>query len=74
MPNYTKFPKEILSNKRRINEDMVRLTDRYSTIIPNKLPPKLKVPWSFTMPCTIGNLYFGKALCKQKAVVEDVQI
>ncbi|KAA3488231.1 Retrovirus-related Pol polyprotein from transposon opus [Gossypium australe] len=29
----------------------------------NKLPPKLKDPMSFTIPCSIGNHYFGKALC-----------
>ena len=29
----------------------------------NKLPPKLKNPGSFTIPCIIENSYFGKALC-----------
>ncbi|XP_062109167.1 uncharacterized protein LOC133819826 [Humulus lupulus] len=27
------------------------------------LPPKLKDPESFTIPCTIGNTYCGMALC-----------
>ncbi|KAA3470737.1 signal transducer and activator of transcription A-like [Gossypium australe] len=29
----------------------------------NKLPPMLKAPKSFTIPCSIGNHYVGKALC-----------
>ncbi|XP_075504480.1 uncharacterized protein LOC142541916 [Primulina tabacum] len=29
----------------------------------NKLPPKLKDPGSFSIPCTIGNSNFNKALC-----------
>ena len=28
-----------------------------------RLPPKLRDPGSFTIPCTIGNSYFEKALC-----------
>ncbi|XP_016699982.1 uncharacterized protein [Gossypium hirsutum] len=30
---------------------------------PNKLPPKLKDPGSFTIPCNIEKSYCGKALC-----------
>ncbi|KAL4354983.1 hypothetical protein GQ457_06G017700 [Hibiscus cannabinus] len=29
----------------------------------NRLPPKLKDPGSFIVPCAIGNHYVGKALC-----------
>ncbi|XP_062093867.1 uncharacterized protein LOC133799894 [Humulus lupulus] len=29
----------------------------------NKLPPKMKDPGSFTIPCTIGDSYSGMALC-----------
>ncbi|XP_058189228.1 uncharacterized protein LOC131306817 [Rhododendron vialii] len=39
------------------------LTEECTAILQNKLPPKLKDPGSFTIPCTIGNSYFGKALC-----------
>ncbi|KAI3467900.1 hypothetical protein Pfo_024563 [Paulownia fortunei] len=51
MPSYVKFMKEIISNKRKLEE--------YET----KLPPKLKDPRSFTIPCTIENSFFNKALC-----------
>ncbi|XP_020249345.1 uncharacterized protein LOC109826740 [Asparagus officinalis] len=57
MPSYDKFLKEILSNKRKLEEyKTVALTEEYSAIIQNKLPPKLKDPGSFSIPCVIGNL------------------
>ena len=64
MPSYVKFMKDILSKKRRLGEfETVALTEECSAILKNKLPPKLKDPGSFTIPCSIGNQYFGKALC-----------
>ena len=59
-----KFMKEILSKKRRFDDfEMVALTAEYSVIIQKKLSPKLKDPESFTIPCTIDNQFFGRALC-----------
>ncbi|PIN17626.1 DNA-directed DNA polymerase [Handroanthus impetiginosus] len=59
-----KFMKDIVSKKRRLGDyEMVALTEEYSAIIQNKLPPKLKDPGSFTMPCTIGTHFSGRALC-----------
>ncbi|GKV46238.1 hypothetical protein SLEP1_g53237 [Rubroshorea leprosula] len=64
MPSYAKFLKEILSNKRKLEEyETVKLTEECSGILQNKLPPKLKDPGSFTIPCTIGNCHFDKVLC-----------
>jgi len=64
MPSYVKFMKEILSNKRKLEEyETVALTEECSAIIQRKLPPKLKDPGSFTIPCSIGNLCIDKALC-----------
>ncbi|GLU07084.1 hypothetical protein SLE2022_240580 [Rubroshorea leprosula] len=64
MPSYAKFLKEILSNKRKLEEyETVKLTEECSAILQNKLPPKLKDPGSFTIPCTIGNCHFDKVLC-----------
>ncbi|KAL2525879.1 Aspartic peptidase [Abeliophyllum distichum] len=64
MPSYTKFMKEILSNKRKLEEhETVMLTEECSALLQNKLPPKLKDPGSFTILCTIGNNCFEKALC-----------
>ncbi|KAL5578416.1 hypothetical protein UlMin_020115 [Ulmus minor] len=64
MPNYVKFMKDMLTKKRRFGEfEIVALTRECSAVLQNKLPPKLKDPGSFTIPCSIGNQYFGKALC-----------
>ena len=64
MPSYAKFLKEILANKRKLEDyETVKLNEECSAILQNKLPPKLKDPGSFTIPCAIGDTYCGKALC-----------
>ena len=64
MLTYVKFMKDILSKKRRLEEyETIALTEECSAIIQKKLPQKLKDPESFTIPCTIGNAVFEKALC-----------
>ena len=64
MPSYVKFMKEILSKKRRLSDfETVNLIEEYSAILQRKLPQKLKDPDSFTIPCTIRNSIFEKALC-----------
>ncbi|KAL5583077.1 hypothetical protein UlMin_015519 [Ulmus minor] len=64
MPNYVKFMKNMLTKKRRFGEfETVALTRECSAVLQNKLPPKLKDSGSFAIPCSIGNRYFGKALC-----------
>ena len=55
MPKYAKFMKEILRNKRKLKDhETVILNEECSVILLNKLPPKLKDPGSFFIPCTIG--------------------
>ncbi|KAJ8765482.1 hypothetical protein K2173_014604 [Erythroxylum novogranatense] len=64
MPSYAKFLKEILSNKRKLEEhETVALTIECSTAIQNKLPPKLKDLGSFSIPCQIGKITIERALC-----------
>ena len=64
MPRYVKFMKDILSKKRRLLDfETVNLTEECSAILQRKLPQKLKDPSSFTIPCTIGNSIFERALC-----------
>ena len=64
MPSYVKFMKVILSKKRRLSNFVtVNLTKECSAILQRKMPQKLKDPGSFTIPCTIGNSIFEKALC-----------
>ena len=64
MPSYVKFVKDILSQKRRLADfETVNLTEECSAILQRKLLQKLKDPGSFTIPCTIGNAIFERALC-----------
>ena len=64
MPSYVKFMKDILSHKTRLADfEIVNLTEECSAILQRKLPQNLKDPGSFTIPCTIGNAIFERALC-----------
>ncbi|XP_012829316.1 PREDICTED: uncharacterized protein LOC105950494 [Erythranthe guttata] len=64
MPNYTKFMKDVLSKKARIEEDTpMILTATCSAILQANLPWKMKDPGSYTIPCIIGNSTFDEALC-----------
>ena len=64
MPKYVKFMKQILSNKKKLEEyETVALTEECSAILQKKLPPKLQDPGSFTIPCSIGNFDCEQALC-----------
>jgi len=69
MPLYAKFLKEIFSKKRKIeHNDTITLTRENSAII-KKLPPKLRDPGSFSIPCVIGSETIDKAMCDQGASV-----
>ncbi|XP_022854793.1 uncharacterized protein LOC111376097 [Olea europaea var. sylvestris] len=64
MPSYAKFLKDIISNKRQLEDhETIMLTEECSARIQKKLPPKLKDPRSFIVHCTIGEDYFDKVLC-----------
>ncbi|XP_073273304.1 uncharacterized protein [Primulina huaijiensis] len=64
MPSYAKFFKDILANMRKLEDHMtVNLTENCSALVQNKIPPKLKDPGSFSIPCMIGDVVFHKALC-----------
>lgn len=59
MPSYTKFLKEILSNKRILEDtDIIMLTQECNDVVQNKLPLKLKDIGSFSIPCVIGTMSF----------------
>ena len=70
MPNYENFLKEILSKKKKIDEEgIVNLTATCSAVIQRSLPAKMKDPGSFTIPCSIGKYEFKKALCDSGASI-----
>ena len=70
MPHYAKFMKDILNKKRKFDEDgVVNLSATCSAVIKKNLPLKIQDPGSFTIPCTIGNYEFGRALCDLRASI-----
>lgn len=55
MPAYARFLKNMLSKKRKPEEfKTIALSKECSTILQNKLLPKLKDSGSLSIPCTIG--------------------
>ena len=64
MHNYAKFLKDILSKTRNFaKKGVVNLTATCSAMVQRTLPEKMQDPGSFTIPCTIRNFEFKKALC-----------
>ncbi|XP_076943693.1 uncharacterized protein LOC143614023 [Bidens hawaiensis] len=63
MPKYAKFLKDVLTNKRKLEElSHVTLNEECSAVLQNKLPTKKTDPGSFTIPCLIGDLFVSNAL------------
>ncbi|GAU50532.1 hypothetical protein TSUD_369590 [Trifolium subterraneum] len=70
MSAYAKFMKELLTKKRKpLDDDTIDMTEECSAIIQQKLPQKKKDPGSFTIPCSIGNITVGRALCDLGAII-----
>jgi len=64
MPVYAKFMKDLLTGRRKPRDDEnIALLENCSAILQKKLPPRLKDSGAFTIPCTIGNVSVGRALC-----------
>ncbi|XP_017416688.2 uncharacterized protein LOC108327503 [Vigna angularis] len=63
IPAYAKYVKQFLSKKKKyLDEETIKVQGNCSAIMQKSLPPKVKDPGSFTIPCTIGNHDIGKAL------------
>ncbi|GJS68842.1 reverse transcriptase domain-containing protein [Tanacetum coccineum] len=63
MPNYGKFLKELISNKHKIEQIFAAfLSDESSTMIQNKVPPKLGDLGSFLIPCNFNKTFSCNAL------------
>ncbi|XP_038904429.1 uncharacterized protein LOC120090793 [Benincasa hispida] len=68
MPTYVKFFKDILTKKRRVSEkEVIALTQECNALVSNSLLKKQKDTGSFTVPCSIGGLDVGHALCDLEA-------
>ncbi|GKB96986.1 hypothetical protein Tco_0983123 [Tanacetum coccineum] len=63
MPKYAKFLKGLLTNRAKLEEACtITMNERCSAVLLNKLPLKKKDPWSFTIPCDIGQLHINTVL------------
>ncbi|XP_028769798.1 uncharacterized protein LOC114727232 [Neltuma alba] len=70
IPKYAKFLKELCTNKRKFKpNERVQLPSSVSALFKPQLPIKCQDPGSFTIHCTVGKHFNGKALCDLGASV-----
>ncbi|XP_021739812.1 uncharacterized protein LOC110706226 [Chenopodium quinoa] len=70
MPSYAKFLKDMLSNKKKLeNNATVALMAECSAILQNTLPKKLEDPVSYSIPVKLGDIEINRALCDLGASV-----
>ncbi|XP_021747434.1 uncharacterized protein LOC110713284 [Chenopodium quinoa] len=62
MPSYSKFLKDILTNKRKLNDELITLPHQVSALVQHKMPKKEKDSGSFTLSVKIGNVEARGAL------------
>lgn len=75
MPSYAKFLKDILLDKKKLEDDeTIALIAECSAIIQNNMPPKLKDLGSFSIPCVIGKFVIDHALCDLKTSVSLIPL
>ena len=70
MPKYSKFLKDLLTNRKRIEEaSAVFMNEQCSAAVLNQLPRKMSDPGSLTIPCQFGNLEVCQALADSGASI-----
>ncbi|XP_070017994.1 uncharacterized protein [Nicotiana sylvestris] len=62
MSGYAEFMKDLVTKKRSMNCETIKMTHQVSAIV-HPMAPKLEDPSAFTIPCTICSADFSKALC-----------
>ncbi|XP_070022211.1 uncharacterized protein [Nicotiana sylvestris] len=62
MSGYAKFMKDLVTKKRSMDYETIKITHQVSAIV-HSMAPKLEDTGAFTIPCTIGSVDFAKALC-----------
>ncbi|XP_049342938.1 uncharacterized protein LOC125807269 [Solanum verrucosum] len=63
MSGYSKFMKELVTKKRTMDFETIKVSHNCSAIMTSEMITKKEDPGAFTIPCTIGILKFVKALC-----------
>ncbi|XP_021721943.1 uncharacterized protein LOC110689463 [Chenopodium quinoa] len=74
MPSYSKFLKDILTKKRKLNDELITLPHQVSALVQHKMPKKQKDPGSFTLPVKIGNMEARGALADLGASVSLIPL
>ncbi|XP_070005091.1 uncharacterized protein [Nicotiana sylvestris] len=75
MPGYAKMMKDLMSRKFDFQDlATVTLTQTCSAIVTRPRAEKLSNLGSFTIPCTIGNYAFAKALCDLGASINLIPL
>ncbi|XP_021731268.1 uncharacterized protein LOC110698169 [Chenopodium quinoa] len=74
MPSYSKFLKDILTNKRKLNDELITLPHQVSALVQHKIPRKQKDPGSFTLSVNIGNMEARGALVNLEASVSLIPL
>ena len=75
VPSYAKFLKDLCVQKRKLQAHLpkkIDLTEHASSIISNKLPPKLKDPGAPLISVTLGNINIKKVLLDLGASVNII--
>ncbi|XP_016463836.2 uncharacterized protein LOC107786852 [Nicotiana tabacum] len=63
MPGYAKFMKDLVTKKKNVNFETIKVTHQCSAIISQTGVNKIEDPGAFTIPCAIGLTSFAKVLC-----------
>nr|GEU76296.1 reverse transcriptase domain-containing protein [Tanacetum cinerariifolium] len=75
MPNCGKFLKELVNDKHKIEQiSAAFLSDESSTILQNKVSPKLGDPGSFIIPCNFNKAFLCNALAYLGASINLILI
>jgi len=62
MPDYAKFMKDLMTIKRSMCFETIKVTHKVSAIV-HSMAPMLENPGAFTIPFAIGSSMFDKAHC-----------
>ncbi|XP_070054222.1 uncharacterized protein [Nicotiana tomentosiformis] len=68
MPRYAKFMKDLVTKKRSMNFETIKVTHQVSEIV-HSMDPKLEDSDALMIPCTIRSSDFAKALCDTRASI-----
>ncbi|XP_070017194.1 uncharacterized protein [Nicotiana sylvestris] len=71
LPGYAKFMKGLVTKKRLMNCETIKMTHQVSAIV-HSIAHKLEDPGTFIIPCTIGSAEFAKSLCDLGASINVI--